>query len=156
MQTFQRERPFPLSKTEAPFYLGLVVPSLCPNKILGIRPTHGQWTHINPHEKSSLVNCSLSPCPLSVFALPHPFMVPRVRQVKWTNCCHIAAKRKNNLVCAAVTMKTSRMGARSQRSWVQSRSEELTSKSLKTQEYWQTFTHDTATRATTTIIINSK
>lgn len=66
VQIFQRERPFPLSKTEAPFYLGLVVPSLYPNKILGIRPTHGQWTHINPHEKSSLVNCSLSPYPLSI------------------------------------------------------------------------------------------
>lgn len=65
-QTFQRERPFPLSKTEAPFYLGLVVPSLCPNKILGMRPTHGQRTHVNPHEKTSLVNCSLSPNPLSV------------------------------------------------------------------------------------------
>lgn len=61
VQIFQRERPFPPSKTEAPFYLGLVVPSLCPNKILPIRPTHEQWTHINPHEKSSLVNCSLSP-----------------------------------------------------------------------------------------------
>lgn len=66
VQTFQRERPFPLSKTEAPFYLGLVVASLCPNKILGMRPTHGHRTHVNPHEKTSLVNCSLSPKPLSV------------------------------------------------------------------------------------------
>lgn len=94
VQTFQRERPFPLSKTEAPFYLGLVVPSLCPNKILGMRLTHGQRTHINPHEKTSLVNCSLSPYPLSVLQFLINAWCHASGQVKWINCCHIAATRK--------------------------------------------------------------
>lgn len=66
VQTFQGERPFPLCKTEVPFALPRS-PSVQHHhpKKTRMRPTHGQWRHINPHERPSSVN---SPLGLLFFA----------------------------------------------------------------------------------------
>lgn len=60
IQTFQGARPFPLSRTELPFALprSPSVQHHHPRKPQ-MRPTHGQWRHTKPHEKTSSVNSPL-------------------------------------------------------------------------------------------------